>query len=104
MRRPVFWSAEALRELQDAITYIADKNPAAARRVRDEIRGAAERLGTAAIGRPGRVAGTFEKPVVGRPYIIAYALAASPDGGGERVVILRVIHTARDWPRGNWPN
>jgi plasmid stabilization system protein ParE len=35
------------------------------------------------------------------PYIIAYALR--PIAGRESVVIVRVIHTARDWPAEEWP-
>ena len=38
----------------------------------------------------------------GLPYIIAYTLQSLPEGG-ERIVILRVIHTARHWPKGGWP-
>ena len=34
--------------------------------------------------------------------IIAYALQTLPSGE-EHVVILRVIHSARNWPKGEWP-
>jgi plasmid stabilization system protein ParE len=54
-----------------------------------------------ATGRPGRVAGTYEKSVTGLRYIIAYALTRR--GDREIVSILRVIHTARDWPDEEWP-
>lgn len=47
-----------------------------------------------ASGRPGRLAGIYEKSVPRLPYIIAYAL--SERAGRESVVILRVIHTSRD--------
>jgi hypothetical protein len=33
---------------------------------------------------------------------IAYALATAPDGG-NMIVILRIIHSARDWAPGRWP-
>lgn len=102
MIRPVFWSEDALTELEAAIAYIASQNPTAARKVLEDIRAAGNTLGRRAIGRPGRVAGTFEKTVVRRPYIVAYTLDPLP-AGGERVVILRVIHSARDWPLGGWP-
>jgi plasmid stabilization system protein ParE len=58
-------------------------------------------LGETPTGRPGRVTGAYEKVVTGLPYIIAYAIAAKADR--ETVSILRVIHTARDWPVGKWP-
>lgn len=102
MKRPVLWSKDALSELDKSIAYIAARNPSAARKVLAEIRKAGNGLGAAATGRRGRVADTYEKTVTRRPYIIAYALDIQPDGG-ERVVILHVIHTARDWPQGQWP-
>jgi hypothetical protein len=35
------------------------------------------------------------------PYIIAYELRSI--AGRESVVILRMIHAARDWPDEGWP-
>ena len=102
MTRPVLWPEDALGDLEDGIAWIAARNPASARRVLADIRAAVDRLGMRATGRPGRVTGTFEKTVTKRPYIVAYAMDSLPDGP-ERIVILRVIHTARDWPRGVWP-
>jgi plasmid stabilization system protein ParE len=102
LKRRVYWSESALEELTTSIAYIAERNPSAARRVHAEIDKAGNRLGEAATGRRGRVDGTYEKVITGRPYILAYALHAVP-GEGESIVILRVIHTARDWPQGGWP-
>jgi toxin ParE1/3/4 len=102
LKRLVLWSEDALEELDTSIAYIAARNPSAARKVLTEIRKAGDMLGVAATGRRGRVSGTYEKSVTGRPYIIAYALSPLSEGG-ERVVILHVIHTARDWPEGKWP-
>lgn len=102
MRRPVFWAVTALEDLDQNIAYIAERDPAAARRVLTEIREAAARLGQAATGRRGRVAGTYEKVVARRPYVVAYALQTLPEGG-EALVVLRVIHAARNWPEGEWP-
>jgi plasmid stabilization system protein ParE len=39
--------------------------------------------------------------VSGLPYVIAYRIEVA--NGRETLFILRVIHTARDWPAGNWP-
>jgi toxin ParE1/3/4 len=100
--RAVVWSAAALDDTDSIVAYIAADNLAAARRVVDKIEATAERLGRMAIGRKGRVTGTYEKPVVGLPYIVAYALEKLPSGE-ERVVILRVVHMARHWPKGEWP-
>lgn len=93
MKRPGPWSEAALGELDTSIDYIAARNPAAARRVLAEIRKAGDPLGVAATGRHGRVFGTYEKSVTGRPYKIAYARSPLPEGG-ERVVVLHVIHAA----------
>jgi toxin ParE1/3/4 len=98
----VLWSQHALDDLDAVFAYIAADNPIAARRVADRIGTTAERLGKIPIGRPGRVAGTYEKPVIGLPYIIAYAVQHLPTGG-EFIAVLRVIHTARNGPKGRWP-
>jgi toxin ParE1/3/4 len=65
--------------------------------VTERIDRAARDLGAMQIGRPGRVVGTYEKVVTGLPYIVAYAVEPA------EVIILRVIHGARDWPPGRWP-
>lgn len=102
MRRPVTWAREALDDMRGQIAFIAQDNPGAARRVADRLRDTGEALGEIATGRPGRVTGTYEKSVTRLPYIISYELR--PIAGQESVVILRVIHTARDWPAEEWPN
>ena len=55
-----------------------------------------------ATGRPGRVGGSSEKSLARLPYIIAYELRDME--GRESVVIVRVIHTSRDWPAEEWPH
>lgn len=54
-----------------------------------------------ATARPGRVTGTYEKPISGLPYIIVYELRSI--SGRDSVVIVHVIHTSRDWPPEEWP-
>lgn len=102
MRRPVTWSREALDDVKEQVAFIAQDNPAAARRVADRIRDAGKALGDMATGRPGRVTGSYEKSVASLPYIIAYELR--PIAGRDSVVILRVIHMARNWPVDGWPS
>lgn len=92
--RSVVWSATARQDYLDILRYIAADNPIAAENVVDAIEKAGNDLGSFATGRPGRVTGTYEKPLAHLPYIIAYALAIH--AGDESVVILRVIHGARD--------
>lgn len=99
--RPVVWSDDARRDYLEILRFIARDNPAAAENVVAAIDRAATSLGRTPTGRPGRVAGIYEKSVTGLPYIIAYAITAKADQ--DWVVILRVIHTARHWPPDSWP-
>lgn len=99
--REVVWSETARAEYLKIIDHVAEQNVAGARRIADAIDQTIERLAERNTGRRGRVEGTFEKSIVGLPYILAYAEVSSD--GAERLVILRVIHTARNWPRGSWP-
>ena len=73
-----------------------------ARSVAERIGAAAALLGERAVGRPGRVGGSYEKSVNGLPYVIAYCMEVAE--GRETLFILRVIHTARQWPREEWPD
>jgi len=100
--RPVVWSLEAHRDNLEILRYIAEDNPLAAERVVDAIEEAGNKLGEFATGRPGRVSGTYEKSLARYPYIIAYELRQV--AGRDSVVIVRVIHTSRDWPAEEWPN
>ncbi|MBY3023983.1 type II toxin-antitoxin system RelE/ParE family toxin [Rhizobium leguminosarum] len=94
--RPVLWSKEAHQDNLEILRYIAKDSPDAAERVVDAIEEAGKKLGEFATGRSGRVAGTYEKSLTRLPYIISYELRSI--AGRESVVILHVIHTARDWP------
>lgn len=96
--RAIDWTKGAQRDLDSLTDYIGADNPHAAQRVSDRIRASAESLAFMPAARAGRMAGTFEKPVRGLPYIIAFEL---PDE--QTLRILRIIHMARDWPEGGWP-
>lgn len=100
--RDVVWSESALDDTDLLFAYIAADDPAAAHKVLDSIESAALGLGRLPSGRKGRVQGTYEKSVNGLPYIIAYGIRTLPSGT-EQIVVLRVIHTARDWPKNKWP-
>ena len=64
---------------------------------------AVSNLGEIPTGRPGRVVGTYEKVVARTPYIVAYSLQQTSDDE-DTLTVLRVIHGARDWPQGGWPD
>ena len=87
------WTNKALDNLDQAVEYIAENNPAAARKVARTIRESIELLADQpGIGRPGRVAGTRELVMTGLPYVIPYL-----EQNGT-VVILRILHTSMKWP------
>jgi plasmid stabilization system protein ParE len=46
--------------------------------------------------------GTWEKSVAGLPYVMAYTIRMQK--AAETLVVLRVIHTARDWQARTWPD
>ncbi len=87
MKREVLWTESALEEVANRIAYVAARNPAAARKVYSEINKAGNQPGSAATG---------------LPYSIAYALSPKA-AGGERVVIIHVVHTSQNWAEGDWP-
>jgi plasmid stabilization system protein ParE len=103
VKRPVFWSRDALDEVKRAAARSAKDNPQAAHKVAAAIRSAGNKLGERATGRKGRMIGTYEKSVTGVPYIVACALHPVC-GSDESVVILHVIHTARNWTPDAWPD
>ncbi|MGH6819541.1 MAG: type II toxin-antitoxin system RelE/ParE family toxin [Methylocella sp.] len=89
----IVWSPQALGDLKEAYLKIAPDNPRAARALHERIVSCVSLLLTSPhIGRPGRVAGTREMVVSGTSYIVPYRVA------GERVQILRVYHSSRQWP------
>jgi plasmid stabilization system protein ParE len=102
MTRAVLWSRDALDDLKKQLVYLAVDDPVAAHQIVDRLRKAAALLEDFATGRPGRVVGTYEKSLNGLPYIIAYEIV--PRDVGEVVAIVRVIHTARDWPKESRPS
>ena len=101
MKRPVVWSRAALEDMKAQVAFIARENPAAARRVAERIRATGNALQDFATGHAGRVAGTYEKSVRGLPYIIAYDIELM--NGVAAIMVLHVIHAARDWREGEWP-
>jgi plasmid stabilization system protein ParE len=79
--------------LRGVHAHIAMDNPQAAARVVRRIKTCVEKLASFPnAGRIGQVDGTRELVVPGLPYIVVYRLNA------ESVEILRVFHSATDWP------
>jgi toxin ParE1/3/4 len=88
------WSPEAIEDLLSIRAYIAEENPAAARRIVLRILHGVETMLAEhpRMGRPGRVPGTRELVISKTPYIVPYRLR------GSTIQVLRVYHSARRWP------
>lgn len=87
----IVWARSAVNDLE-ALRTIAEVDPRS--RAARRVIAAVSRLETTThLGRPGRVKGTRELVLVDVPYIVAYRVVAG------MVEVLRVLHTARRWPR-----
>ena len=87
------WTPSALRDLDDAGSYIAQENPPAAVEVGKRVLEATEYLERyPALGRSGRLRGTRELVVSGTPFIVVYRVRL------DLIQVLRVLHHARKWP------
>src|SRR5689334_3757129 len=86
------WLESAREDLLAIVEYIADDNPDAAQRLKDDIESRVARLPERPrLYRAGRVDGTREM-VVHANYVVVYAF------DDTRVRILRVLHAAQLWP------
>ncbi len=93
----IVWTGLARRDLRSQVAYVAERSPAAARRIQSAIREAVEQLDDYPFrGRPGRYEGTRELVIVGLPYVVVYRVR-------EGIVrILRVLPGAQEWPPDEW--
>jgi toxin ParE1/3/4 len=90
--RPVVWREQARGDLAEIVTYIADRNPTAARRLKARIEDSVIPLQQhPLLFRKGRIEGTRE--IVAHPnYIVVYRVLES------HVEIINVIHARREYP------
>jgi toxin ParE1/3/4 len=86
------WRAAAREDLAKVINYIAERNPAAARRIRTLIEDAVLPLAKHPfLFRPGRVAGTRE--LVAHPnYVVVYRVT------DETIEIVSILHARQQYP------
>ena len=86
------WRRAARADLLSIVDYIADDNPDAAQKLKDEIEAkASELVRHPKMYKSGRVSGTREM-VVRSNYIVVYTEDSAA------VTILRVLHAAQQWP------
>ena len=87
------WVRSAWIDFEEAIDFILQDNPEAARKMAMRILQAARLLTEhPGAGRAGRVPGTRELVIVGTPFILPYRVK------DNSVQILRVLHGSRKWP------
>ena len=90
----VKWLRRALENLDDEAAYIAKDSPRVAAEFVVHMRDSAAMLADQPnLGRPGRISGTRELIVTRFSYILPYRVR------GDIVEVLRVFHTARQWPK-----
>jgi len=90
----VRWTCEALRDLDEALAYIAEEDQDTARDMAVAVKAAAKSLARLPNrGRPGFVEGTRELLVPNLPYFFVFWVQE------EQVEILRFMHFLRKWPR-----
>jgi toxin ParE1/3/4 len=90
----VRWTYEAVKDLDETISYIADEDKGTARNIAIAIKAAAMSLGKLPHrGRPGFVEGTRELLVPNLPYFFVFWVQKN------HVEILRLMHFSRKWPR-----
>ena len=88
----LIWLAGASRDLESIIAFIAERNAAAAQRLKALVEASAERLSAHPfLFRPGRVEGTREA-VVHPNYVMVYRVAA------DAVEIVAIVHARQEYP------
>lgn len=88
----LIWRESARSDARAIISYIAERNAAAAERLQEAIEACAERLPDHPfLYRPGRAEGTREA-VVHPNYIVIYRVTT------DAVEIVSVVHARQDYP------
>ena len=90
----VKWTPEALKDLDEAIGYIAMEDRDTAKNIAIAIKAAAKSLARLPNrGRRGLAEGARELLVPNLPYFFVFSIQ------NEQVQILRLMHFSRKWPR-----
>ena len=88
----IVWRASARDDLLQIVTYIAERDLAAAERIKDAAEACAERLADHPfLYRPGRIEGTREA-VIHPNYLLIYRV------GTDTVEIVSMVHARQQYP------
>ena len=86
------WEAEAFRQFQNVLAYVANRNESAAERLAGEVSRKLEMVRAfPALGRPGRVIDSHEL-VIHPNYLLIYAIRT------ETVDVIRFLHARQLYP------
>src|ERR1700686_303682 len=90
----LIWSPESIHDLISLRAHIAERDPAAAKRIALHILYCVENLlsENPQLGAPGRVPGTRELVIPKTPHVVPYRIR------GTTIEIARVYHSSRRWP------
>lgn len=95
------WSEQALKDRGNIFDFISQEHAQAAVNVDIRIR---EQLSQLTIfpesGGKGRFPGTRELNISETPFIVVYTLLVIDVSNINKIRILRVLHSARQWPAG----
>lgn len=95
------WSEQALQDRENIFDFISQENAQAAVNVDIRI---SEQLSQLTIfpesGRKGRFPGTRELNISDTPFIVVYQLLTMKLNESNKIRILRVLHSARQWSAG----
>lgn len=95
------WSEQALKDRENIFDFISRENAQAAVNVDLRIR---EQLSQLTIfpesGRKGRFPGTRELNISETPFIVVYQLLVIDLKDSNKIRLLRVFHSARQWSAG----
>lgn len=89
----VFWSPVAVADLNRITQYIAHDNPALAEAIGRRIYDTCQTLAEFPYrNRKSRIQGKYDLIFTNLPYIVVYRIR------NDEVEIIRVYHSAQDWP------
>lgn len=89
--REVVWSSQAKGQYLSALTFLTEKNGAAAAKLLERVEVTTAALAVRPVGRPGYADDTFERIVQRTSYGIVFQLA------GDELRVLRFFHMSQDW-------
>jgi len=92
---PVVWLSDAIEDAENIVTYVAERNPSVAEKIRDALVACTEYAADHPYmyRRSPRILGTREITI--HPYKVLYRVS------GDRLEVVAVIHVRQEFPKNN---